>query len=105
MFTHPRSSLVYRAEVSDELKLGQALVALQAPETGPFLAPPLPGEQDVVILERGSKTIPLTMSIGEAGVMPGDVLQIYRNAQGAQVPLMCGLDAPGQRDPSSLGKL
>jgi len=87
MFTHPRNSLVYRAEVSNELKIGQALVALQASETGPFLAPPLAGEQDVVILERGNKTIPLTMSIGEAGVMAGDVLQIYRNAQGAALVL------------------
>jgi hypothetical protein len=82
-FTHPRSSLVYSADVSENLQVGQALLALQGPDTGPFLTPPLPGEQDTVYLERTKKSLPLSTTMGEAGVVDGDVLQIYRMGQGA----------------------
>ena len=75
-FTHPQTSDTYLADVSPMLTVQQAFSALRSQDTGPFL-PPLPeGQNDTLILRRTGQRLALDMTMGEAGVQDGEVLDV-----------------------------
>ncbi len=83
-FTHPRTSDVYVADVSPLLTAQQALQALLSADTGPFLPPLGPGEDDKLILRRTNMIIPPGETMQSAGVGEGDVVDVMRGGQGAE---------------------
>jgi len=82
-FTHPRDAVVYVAEVSPNLTARGALEALSSVETGPFLSPLQPSENFVIVLRRTGQVLSSNMTMGDVGVVAGDILDVGIMGQGA----------------------
>ena len=84
LFTHPRDSRTFSADLSPACTCQQALNGLLAGnEQGPFLEPAPPGRPYVLAVVRSGKQIPPNLSFGEAGVINGDTIEVLQSGQGA----------------------
>ena len=82
-FTHPRTSDNYLADVSALLTAKQAIDHLLSSPTGPFLSPLQAGELYELRLRRTGMIISPMMTMGNAGVIDQDVLDVSLAGQGA----------------------
>lgn len=82
-FLHPRDSHAYDAEVAPECTSKRALTGLQSPETGPFLDPAPNGRPYELVLARNSMVITPDMTMAQAGVVDGEVVEVRQSGQGA----------------------
>jgi hypothetical protein len=81
-FTHPRASKTFLATVGLGLTARHTLLALLSPQNG-FLQPLSPGSEYQIIIHRTGTAIPPQTTLGNAGVVDGDTLDIVLNAQAA----------------------
>ncbi len=81
-FTHPRASKTFLATVGLGLTAQQAILALLSPQNG-FLQSPSPGSEYEIIIHRTGTAIPPHTTLGNAGVVDGDTLDIVLTAQAA----------------------
>jgi hypothetical protein len=89
-FTHPRDSSTYQADVSPRLTAKQALSHLQSRETSQFLPSLRQGEHYELVVQRTNAVIQPHMSMIDAGVVEGDILEVVIGGQGAwlSVPIV-----------------
>lgn len=83
-FTHPYSAQTLTAELST-FCTGQRVIQglIAGDEQGPFLNPPSEGRSYDLAIQRTQKPILHNMTLAQAGVVDGDVIEVRRNAQGA----------------------
>lgn len=84
--THPRLSRFYEATVKSSCPASVVLTGLQsdtATDKGPFLDPAPAGRPYVLVHARTGKQLNPDTTIGEAGVVDGDELQVHQLGQGA----------------------
>ena len=88
-FTHPRhSDQVFIAETSPGCTGAEAIQGLLVgDEQGPFLEEPPRGRPYELVVARTSQAIAPNMTLGEAGVVSGDVIQVAQRGMGAAI---CG---------------
>lgn len=86
-FTHPRSSSSFHADIDLRLTAIEALKELHSSVTGPFLQKLKRGQKEKLVLRRLDKDIPPNMSLGEAGAIEGDYLDvvIYTDSDISQI--------------------
>src|SRR5450759_5383330 len=77
-FTHPWQIDMFLADIEPKLTARQALAALYSLETGPFLSPVQHNERERLILHRTGEVIDPGRSMGSAGVIDGDILDVSR---------------------------
>ncbi len=83
-FAHPRNSKQFVAEVGSECTGQQAVDGLiVGNQDGPFLEVPPPGRPYQLVLSRTDKQIAPNMTLGESGVVDGDIIQVIQPGQGA----------------------
>ena len=84
-FVHPRSSeRVFTAETTKGCTGQEAIAGLiLGNDEGPFLEPPPPGRPYELVLTRTEKAITPHLTLGEAGVLEGDVIAVLQRGQGA----------------------
>lgn len=82
-FTHPRKSNTYGAIVDTQLTAKEAIEILLEPLTGPFLQPPPPGHEYLLVLRRTSTLILSNMSMDAASVKDNDILEVILKASAA----------------------
>jgi hypothetical protein len=84
-FTHPRNSeRLFTAETTPACT-GQEAVAglILGNEDGPFLEPAQAGRPYELLLPRTETAITPHMTLGQAGVVDGDVIAVIQRGQGA----------------------
>lgn len=85
-FTHPRSSeRVFTAETAPDCTGQEAIAGLiLGGDEGPFLEPPPAGRPYELVLNRTETAITPHMTLGEAGVLDGDLIAVLQRGQGAR---------------------
>jgi len=84
-FAHPRNSeQVFMAETTTTCTAQEAIAGLiLGGEDGPFLEPPPPGRPYELVLTRTETAITPHMTLGQAGVLDGDLIAVLQRGQGA----------------------
>ena len=82
-FRHPRTDAIFYADVNPLLTARQALEALRAYETGPFLPTTQLKEDYELFLLLINAVIAPDTSMGDAGVAADDVIQILMVSRGS----------------------
>jgi hypothetical protein len=84
-FMHPRNSeRLFTAETTPECTGQEAIAGLiLGAEDGPFLESPPPGRPYELVLTRTEKAITPHLTLGQAGVVDGDLVAVLQRGQGA----------------------
>ncbi len=82
-FTHPRTSDTYLADINPQITAKQVIGALCGTNTGPFLQPLQSGEDYRLIVRRTNLLLAPDTTLGSAGVISQDVLDVVLGGSGA----------------------
>lgn len=83
LVTHPRTCESFEADVAPACPARTVLEGLQRQDTGPFLDPAPAGRPYALVLARTGRQLTPNTSMGEAGVVAGDQLEVQQMGQGA----------------------
>lgn len=87
VFTHPRDPSSFTAVVNSECTGGQAIAGLVLGDAkGPFIDQAPPGRPYGLAVKRTGSFIAEKMTLAEAGVLDGEVIEVQQSGQGGGVP-------------------